>query len=346
MPTSTGFNHVATVTADLDRVVAFYRAVFDAQVTFEMAATGDHPRMAILDLGGGSALNVTEQPAGTIVGDRTTPGGRARSTTTASRCLPAVPSTRCATDSSTPAPTSATSNGWATAGPCSSATPTAWNSRCAPRCEAIAGSPARAAHQTPSTACTPHRSAAQLTLHQSSGAPAVVVRHLIRGLATRPNQTARVAIAEGVAVPERAPERARPVRRARPQGAGRGAANSREHESSHASATARRRTDSAHHERGRRPSCDRAISPLITTRSTSSRICDNGPFGGVDNRDAEHELSVAENAGRPAHRAIRQRAPTSARRQSRTRRIRLAPDRLGRATDLGPIFECLPAGAS
>lgn len=41
-----------------------------------MAATDDHPRMAILDLGGGSALNVTEQPKGTIVGDRTTPGGR------------------------------------------------------------------------------------------------------------------------------------------------------------------------------------------------------------------------------------------------------------------------------
>jgi catechol 2,3-dioxygenase-like lactoylglutathione lyase family enzyme len=76
MPTSTGFNHVATVTADLDRVVAFYRAVFDAQVSFEMAATDDHPRMAILDLGGGSALNITEQPAGSIVGDRTTPGGR------------------------------------------------------------------------------------------------------------------------------------------------------------------------------------------------------------------------------------------------------------------------------
>jgi catechol 2,3-dioxygenase-like lactoylglutathione lyase family enzyme len=67
---------VATVTADLDGVVAFYRTVFDAAVTLEMAATDDHPRMAILDLGAGSALNVTEQPAGTIVGDRTTPGGR------------------------------------------------------------------------------------------------------------------------------------------------------------------------------------------------------------------------------------------------------------------------------
>jgi catechol 2,3-dioxygenase-like lactoylglutathione lyase family enzyme len=76
VPISTGFNHVATVTADLDGVVAFYVTVFDAAVTLEMAATDDHPRMAILDLGAGSALNVTEQPAGTIVGDRTTPGGR------------------------------------------------------------------------------------------------------------------------------------------------------------------------------------------------------------------------------------------------------------------------------
>jgi catechol 2,3-dioxygenase-like lactoylglutathione lyase family enzyme len=76
MPISTGFNHVATVTADLDRVVAFYRTAFDAQVTLEISRTDDHPRMAILDLGGGSALNVAEQPADTIVGDRTTPGER------------------------------------------------------------------------------------------------------------------------------------------------------------------------------------------------------------------------------------------------------------------------------
>ena len=76
MPLSTGFNHVATVTADLDRMVHFYQAVFDALVTFEMPARDDHPRMVILDLGGGSALNVTEQPAATIVGDRTKPGAR------------------------------------------------------------------------------------------------------------------------------------------------------------------------------------------------------------------------------------------------------------------------------
>lgn len=76
MPISSGFNHIGTVTADVDRAVAFYRAVFDAQVTFEMAATDDHPRMAVLDLGGGSALNVFESAPEEIVGDRAKQGGR------------------------------------------------------------------------------------------------------------------------------------------------------------------------------------------------------------------------------------------------------------------------------
>ena len=58
MPMSSGFNHVATVTADLDRVVTFYRSVFDAEVTLEIAARDDHPRMVILDLGSGGVLNV------------------------------------------------------------------------------------------------------------------------------------------------------------------------------------------------------------------------------------------------------------------------------------------------
>jgi catechol 2,3-dioxygenase-like lactoylglutathione lyase family enzyme len=76
MPLTTGFNHVATVTADLDRMVHFYQTVFDAEVSFEMEARDDHPRMVILDLGGGGALNVTEQPSGAILGDRSKPGGR------------------------------------------------------------------------------------------------------------------------------------------------------------------------------------------------------------------------------------------------------------------------------
>jgi catechol 2,3-dioxygenase-like lactoylglutathione lyase family enzyme len=76
MPLTSGFNHVATVTADLDRVISFYQTAFDAKMIFEMAATDDHPRMAILDLGAGSALNIIEQPANMIVGDRTRSGSR------------------------------------------------------------------------------------------------------------------------------------------------------------------------------------------------------------------------------------------------------------------------------
>lgn len=75
MARTTGFDHVATVTPDLDRIVSFYERVFSAEVTFTMAATDGHARMVILDLGG-SALNIIEQPAETIVGDRTRPGSR------------------------------------------------------------------------------------------------------------------------------------------------------------------------------------------------------------------------------------------------------------------------------
>ena len=76
MPITTGFNHVATLTADLDRLVSFYTNVFDAAVTFEMDAEPDHPRMVILDLGGGAALNVFEVGADEIIGDRRRQGGR------------------------------------------------------------------------------------------------------------------------------------------------------------------------------------------------------------------------------------------------------------------------------
>ena len=76
MPVTTGFNHVATMTADLDRLIRFYVDAFGGEVTFEMAATDDHPRMAIIDLGGGAALNVFEVPAESIIGERRTMGGR------------------------------------------------------------------------------------------------------------------------------------------------------------------------------------------------------------------------------------------------------------------------------
>lgn len=76
MPVTSGFNHVATLTSDMDRTVEFYQQAFAAEVQFEMEARDDHPRMVILDLGGGSALNVFETPADQIIGDRRRQGGR------------------------------------------------------------------------------------------------------------------------------------------------------------------------------------------------------------------------------------------------------------------------------
>jgi catechol 2,3-dioxygenase-like lactoylglutathione lyase family enzyme len=76
MMKSAGFDHVATVTADLDRIVTFYQAVFGATVTLEIPASDNHRRMVVLDLGGGGALNVVEQPADMIVGTRTQSGAR------------------------------------------------------------------------------------------------------------------------------------------------------------------------------------------------------------------------------------------------------------------------------
>jgi len=76
MPVTSGFNHVATLSPDLDRTVRFYRDAFDAEVQFEMDATDDHPRMVILGLGGDAALNVFEVSPEEIIGDRTRQGGR------------------------------------------------------------------------------------------------------------------------------------------------------------------------------------------------------------------------------------------------------------------------------
>ena len=76
MPVTSGFNHVATLTPDLDRLVAFYTEVFGATSVFEMEARPDHPRMVILDLGGGAGLNVFETPADEIIGERRRQGGR------------------------------------------------------------------------------------------------------------------------------------------------------------------------------------------------------------------------------------------------------------------------------
>lgn len=71
-----GFNHVATLTTDMDVTVRFYEEAFGAVVTFEVPKSDDHPWLKILDLGGGAALNVFEAPADEIVGERRRPGHR------------------------------------------------------------------------------------------------------------------------------------------------------------------------------------------------------------------------------------------------------------------------------
>jgi len=76
MPITSGFDHVATLTTDLDRFAEWYGRVFGAVVTFSMEAEGDHPRMFILDLGGGSALNVFEVSEEAIIGERRRVGAR------------------------------------------------------------------------------------------------------------------------------------------------------------------------------------------------------------------------------------------------------------------------------
>jgi catechol 2,3-dioxygenase-like lactoylglutathione lyase family enzyme len=76
MPITRGFNHIATLTTDLERHAEFYRRVFGAEVTFRMDATPDHPRMFILDLGGGAALNVFEATQEEIIGEQRKQGHR------------------------------------------------------------------------------------------------------------------------------------------------------------------------------------------------------------------------------------------------------------------------------
>jgi catechol 2,3-dioxygenase-like lactoylglutathione lyase family enzyme len=76
MPTTSGFNHVATLTTDMDLTIGFYEQAFDAVVVGEVPKADDHPWMKIVDLGGGGMLNVFEVDAADIIGERRRQGGR------------------------------------------------------------------------------------------------------------------------------------------------------------------------------------------------------------------------------------------------------------------------------
>ncbi len=69
-----GFNHVATLTNDSDRLHAFYRDVFEAEVLRDGAelAEGTGPRMSVIRVGPGAELNVF-QIEGNTEADRQTP---------------------------------------------------------------------------------------------------------------------------------------------------------------------------------------------------------------------------------------------------------------------------------
>ena len=60
MALTTGTHHVATLTADMDRLIRFYEQVFDASVVLDMKEEG--LRHAFIDLGGGFVLHPFEIP--------------------------------------------------------------------------------------------------------------------------------------------------------------------------------------------------------------------------------------------------------------------------------------------
>jgi catechol 2,3-dioxygenase-like lactoylglutathione lyase family enzyme len=75
-----GFNHVATLTNDSDRLHAFYRDVFDAEVSRDGAEFPDQkgPRLSIIRIGPGAELNVFEIEGNTEAQRQTPMFGRGR----------------------------------------------------------------------------------------------------------------------------------------------------------------------------------------------------------------------------------------------------------------------------
>ncbi len=66
-----GFNHVAILTNDTDRFVAFYREVFDAEVTGSTDMDG-HGQLTFVQIGGQAEINLF-QVQGNVEAQRQTP---------------------------------------------------------------------------------------------------------------------------------------------------------------------------------------------------------------------------------------------------------------------------------
>src|SRR5262245_24395210 len=57
-----GINHVAILTKDTDRLHAFYRDIFEAEIFADMQLTDDGGRLSMIKLGEYTELNVFEWP--------------------------------------------------------------------------------------------------------------------------------------------------------------------------------------------------------------------------------------------------------------------------------------------
>lgn len=72
-----GFNHVAILTSDADRLHEFYAAVFDAQVSY-VKAEGPGMQLSFVDIGSGIELNVFQIEGNTEAQRQTPMFGRGR----------------------------------------------------------------------------------------------------------------------------------------------------------------------------------------------------------------------------------------------------------------------------
>lgn len=65
MPVTSGAHHLAIFTADMDRLIAFYEAMFDAETRFDISEPGPGGgvvRHALIDLGQGFMLHPFQMP--------------------------------------------------------------------------------------------------------------------------------------------------------------------------------------------------------------------------------------------------------------------------------------------
>ena len=75
-----GVNHVAILTADMDRFIGFWEEAFDAKVVHDDPSHGGRvgERMVVMTIGGPSALNVFQVPDNTQAQVQTPMFGRGR----------------------------------------------------------------------------------------------------------------------------------------------------------------------------------------------------------------------------------------------------------------------------